>query len=137
MVKDYGNDTKKLYELINNITGSITQNPMPPGKSDSDLAEHFSRYFISKIDKIRDLFTDVPSYNPDVNESIPQFANFEVLTEPQIEKLVASLKTKSCELNPIPTKLLKMMLPLCLPLLTKIINFSLTRVNFANNGRLP
>ena len=104
---------------------------MPPGKSVSDLAEHFSQYFISKIDKIRDLFTDVPSYKPDVNESIPQFAKFEVLTEPQIKKLVASLKkTKLCELDPIPTKLLKMMSLLCLPVLTKTINLSYDKGEF-------
>ena len=33
MVIDAGRDTKKLYKIINNITGTKEDNPMPPGDS--------------------------------------------------------------------------------------------------------
>ena len=42
------NDTKKLYNLVNNITGRVKENPMPPDKSVSSLAEEFADFFIKK-----------------------------------------------------------------------------------------
>ena len=75
MVIDAGRDTKKLYKIINNITGTKEDNPMPPGDSDMEIAQSFAEYFVEKIDKIRDKFEYVPPYSPPV-EDIPKFSKF-------------------------------------------------------------
>ena len=59
-----GSDMKKLYNLVNNITGRVKINPMPPGKSDKLLADEFADYFLSKINKIRDDLASCPTYLP-------------------------------------------------------------------------
>ena len=64
MVIDAGRDTKKLYKIINNITGTKEDNPMPLGDSDTEIAQGFVEYFVEKIDKIRDKFECVPPYSP-------------------------------------------------------------------------
>ena len=64
MVIDAGRDTKKLYKIINNITGTKEDNPMPLGDSDMEIAQSFVEYFMEKIDKIRDKFECVPPYSP-------------------------------------------------------------------------
>ena len=46
-------DTKKLYNLKNNLTNSKTDNPMPDAESEA-LANTFADYFMEKISKIRD-----------------------------------------------------------------------------------
>ena len=38
---------KKLYRLVSEITGTKSENPMPPGKGDNILAEEFAEYFMN------------------------------------------------------------------------------------------
>ena len=39
------------------MTSRKTLNPMPPNKTDEELPNEFSNYFLHKIDKIRSKFT--------------------------------------------------------------------------------
>ena len=55
---------KKLYKLVNNITGTNTANPMPPSKSDEVLAEEFADCFLNKIKTIRDTLDGYENYQP-------------------------------------------------------------------------
>ena len=45
------------------------------------------------------------------------------------------MQTKSCGLDPMPTRLLKLMLPSILPYLTKLVNISLTQGIFAEEWK--
>ena len=69
MVIDASRDTKKLYKIINNITGTKEDNPMTPGDSDMEITQGFAEYFVEKIDKIRDKFECVPLYSPQLKMS--------------------------------------------------------------------
>jgi len=53
-------------------------------------------------------------------------SSFQMVTEQDVEKLVRKSKTTSCQLDPISTKLVKEHLETLLPMLTHIINCSLT-----------
>ena len=110
---------KKLYKLVNSLTGKKDLNPMPEAKSDTSLAEGFADYFITKIDKIRENFTGTEQYQAILDESIPEFTSFSVLSESEVEKLVTSMQTKSCELDPIPTALFKQLMPIIKPCVTQ------------------
>ena len=46
-------NTKKLYSLVSYLTRSEIENPMPPGKTDGELAEEFAEYFMQKIKTMR------------------------------------------------------------------------------------
>ena len=61
-ILDCKGNAKELFLLVNKLTGSIAQNPLPPNKTDEELAEDFARYFLSKIEKIRETFTNTPPY---------------------------------------------------------------------------
>ena len=54
---------------------------------------------------------------------------FETVTESYVERLVASAPVKSCELDQIPTWLLKQCSHKLVPLITTTINASLTTSN--------
>ena len=58
------------------------------------------------------------------------------MTESEILKVINSLKTKSCELDTIPTDILKKMLPSIVPLITKIANLSLTKGEFCRSWKI-
>ena len=118
-------NTKKLYEAFNSMTGKTVDNPMPEGKSDEELANECAEYFISKIDNIRDSLKDVPLYVPSENKKFPKLEELSEITELDVKNIINTLATKSCELDIIPTKLLKKVLDHLLPTITKIINMSL------------
>ena len=42
-------DSKQLYKLFNNLTGSTKENPLQPRTDDKQLADEFVNYFTDKI----------------------------------------------------------------------------------------
>ena len=126
---DSKGDDKKLYKLMAHLSGARTDNPLPPHNSDKSLANHFADYFIKEIDKIRDNFSQAPVFIPETTD-IPTFRKFDPLTTEQVTNLISSMQTKSCELDPIPTHILKQVLPTLIPLITHIVNASLTNACF-------
>ena len=97
---------------------------MLPGKTDEELANEFADFCLTKIDKVRNQFSNTEAYNSEQSD-IPLFRKFSPMTEAEVKKVINSMQSKSCELDPIPTKLLKLLMAKCLPHITKIINVSL------------
>ena len=75
------NDTKQLFNLINNITMSKAANPMPEGKMDAQLAEKFDSFFLDKIENIRVQFQDIDEYIQEVNTSVPMLWHLLPMTD--------------------------------------------------------
>ena len=123
--KDCTKDSRKLHMPLSTILLlSTTEQEWPEHTNSEELAESFASYFQGKIEKIRDLLKDKPKYNPEPID-IPELKRFAPLTESQVSKVITSLKSKSCELDAIPTVILKKMLPKVITLITKIVNLSL------------
>ena len=123
-------DIKQLFHLINNITMSKASNPMPEGKTDAQLAGEFASFFLSKIKKIRLQFKITDEYIPEVNASVPRLHELQPLIDEEIEKEICSMNNKTCELNAIPTYLIKDVLPAVLKTITQIVNMLLTTGTF-------
>ena len=98
---------------------------MLPSKSDEELANSFVTYFEDKILTIRKQFQGVPQYQCEPTEA-PRLQKFSPMTEDQVALIVKNMKTKSRELDAIPTHILKDMLPVVLPAVTRIVNLSLS-----------
>ena len=90
---------------------------------------------LKKIQKIRDQFTNIEEFQPQIND-IPQLRCFAPLTMEEVQKEIMSMKNKSCKLNIISTELLKEMLPSCIEIITHIVNISLTKGLFANDWKI-
>ena len=128
-------DSKKIHKLVNNLTTKQQPQQWPPHKSEEDLAEDFAQFFLDKITKIREALRDKPGYVPTSNDP-PKLQRFAPLKEEDICKVVMSLRTKSCELDPIPTTTFKKLLPAILPLITKIVNLSLSEGQFIRSWKM-
>ena len=72
---DFKGDNKKLNKLMAHLSGARTDNPLPPHNSDESLANQFADYFITKIDIIRDNFSQTPVFIPEETD-IPTFQKF-------------------------------------------------------------
>ena len=128
-IKKAKGDTRSLYSVLNNMTENKKENPMPPDVDEETLCEEFADYFLSKIENIRQLFRDVEPNDPPQTE-VPLLRRFSCLTVSEVRDVVMSMKTKTCELDPMPTHLIKEKLSLFLPAITKIVNLSLDRGEF-------
>lgn len=61
----------------------------------------------------------------------PKLSSFDSITQDELSKVIMAASSSTCELDPIPTWLLKLCLPDILPSLTEIVNLSL------QNGYVP
>ena len=47
-IEEHGSDTKKLFKLVNHLTGCKPKNPLPARTTDKELADEFANFFIQK-----------------------------------------------------------------------------------------
>ena len=94
--------------------------------SDFENANNFSEFFTDKINKIRSCLDSVKPPAPDFcTFSGITLSTFDPCNEDEIKKIILDSLTKHCDLDPIPTALLKNSLPELLPYITYVINDSL------------
>ena len=55
---------------------------------------------------------------------------FAPMSEKEVKEIIMAMKTKFCKLDALPTSLLKRMIDVCLPFITKIVNLSLEMGKF-------
>ena len=135
LVKECKEDTKKLHQLLGNLRGKITKNPMPTGENNQVLADKFADFFIDKILNIRNQLDNEDLFSPD-SQNVETMKSFRLLSEEEVELIIRGLSSKSCELDVIPTSLLKDILPSVLPIITRLINTSLKDGAFVETWKL-
>ena len=123
-VADCKGDTKKLYNLVYRLMGKEKSSPLPDHTDEESLANDFANYFMSKIEKIREELEGYILYKPQ-GRNVREFSNFRLFSDEEVRTIIMGMKTKSCEMDPIPTELLKKCIVEVLPTITKIINISL------------
>ena len=117
---------KELYNISNSLFGKVTSSPLPEG-NEIDICDNFIIFFNEKIRKIRD-FLDRQSTCEiifDEFNGIP-FNEFQLVTNDYVKNIILKCSTKSCDLDPIPTSLLKQCIDFLIPYITDIFNISLS-----------
>ena len=128
-----GRDQKSLFKVTNTLLGKANVAALPSDRPSDKIAQDFSDFFVGKVDDIRvGIASGETQYvHSNINtDDISDFNNdclleFTPASEKEIEKIIKSAPNKSCELDPLPTWLLKLCLDELLPIVTKIINTSL------------
>ena len=111
--------------------------PLPTSKDNSALAEKFSVFFNDKIAKIMtqleasSVADSMYTENDYITTARHNF--FLPVTEEDARRIIMKSLAKACELDPIPTKLLKDNLDILLPTLTSIMCKSLSTGEFSDN----
>ena len=116
---------KELFTTVNYLFGKKVSSPLP-NVSDTENASQFSKFFIDKIDTIRLNLDNTPCSLPDFTTFTDcQLISFDLTNETEIKKLILDSPTKHCDLDPLPTNLLKQCISDLLPAIVSIINESL------------
>ena len=121
-----------------NMAGKCSINPLPDSDSDKELENNFADFFINKNKVIKDQLNEYPKYYPNVNSKpIPTMLNkFEPMSAEDSTLIIKSMVSKSCELDVVPTTLLKDILPHIIDILVKIINATLEQGVFAEKWKV-
>ena len=117
-------DTKMLHKITDKLLVNQHIQLLPTDDDDTHLANVFSNYFANKIDNIRQNFSLPINLEQDTPPDI-RFDHFRPLSVEELRKVINCYTNKSCELDSIPTWLVKLCLDDLLPLLTAVINTSL------------
>ena len=87
-IKECRHNTKKLYNLVNNITGRVKPNPMPPWKTNLELADDFAGFFL----EIREDLAGCATYSPTPIEVSP-LSQFQHMSVDEVTKIIRKLHT--------------------------------------------
>ena len=134
-----GADQRKLFSAANKLLGMKKDELFAEHLDKTVVANDIGRYFVRKVESIRSEIEAkpisqserdlVPPDKPVVNKNA-KLRSFRKLSEQEIYDLIQKSAKKSCALDPLPTTLVCDSLEVLLPVITKLVNASLTTAHF-------
>ncbi len=131
-ISEPSNCQKALFKCMDELFHRSRSSALPDIDDSAELAEMMASFFENKVRKICDeleaaklLVDDGPVVNTKQLQ-ITKLAAFPPIAAEKLRKIIIDAPTKSCQLDPLPTALMKECIDLLLPTLLKIINTSLT-----------
>ena len=120
-------NSKTLFNVANELLGAKQTKPLPDDCPRAQLPQIFSDFFSDKIKHIRtdldNTETSPPSFN--IYEGVP-FLKFQPVSVKDIHDIVIAAPSKTCVLDPLPTDLVKGHIDILAPIITDIVNLSLS-----------
>ena len=121
--------SKTLFKLTNSLMGKNGETILPTHSRDKTLADQFLSFFHNKIDNIRTglcAMVDEPLVEiPDQSFNGVPLNCFSSVTLQKIRHIILKAPSKSCELDPLPSWLLKECVDELSPIVTSIVDASL------------
>ena len=117
---------KKVNDLLNKNVKVL-----PLHSSARELSEDFAGYFQNKVTSIHEAFAD--SSDTSFEQSSAKscsLSDFDCLNENDVRAAIVKAPAKSCALDPVPTWFLKQNIDTFVPIVTHIINKSLSTGTF-------
>ena len=135
MVSNKNATSKQLWKWINHILHRLPAPSLPTHTSVKSLCNSSSSHLKGKISLKHSTFTvhtlDIANGDPPQLNS--QLASFEPATTAEVRNIILSSPSKSCDLDPLSTTLLKACLDILIRPITYIINPSLRYVLFPDD----
>ena len=120
-ISEHSGRPRKLWKAFSSIMGLDRVTSTSIG---SPSAQDLLEYFVQKIETIRKATGGTPATTK-LSPSVNIFSIFEIFSTEDVRKLIMSTKSKPCSLDPIPTEILKELLPELLPFITDMCNKSM------------
>ena len=129
-------DSKTLWSTVKELLHKKVSSSLPDSPKE-ELADKFLNFFVDKINNLRSNIQNSSQVNTSTDEDLPAsqpplFSNFKPTDVDEVTALIMQSEDKQCDLDPFPTCLLKKCLSVLAPIITKIINLSLTSGQFPN-----
>ena len=133
LLEEAGRDRKKLSSATNKILGCSEKQSYPKAESQQQLTNEFMRFFTDKVHQIRVELQGDASNPSEFSQPCnpPPLGCFSPTDHDEIVKIITGMSNKQCQLDPIPTHVLKKHCTILSPVITKIVNSSL------HTGQVP
>ena len=124
-------NNKATFSIINYLLSSTKSSVLPSNKNDVLTAENFADFFQNKVKRIHNDLAKLnllnsPSRPDSCISTAPKFCNFKTISSADLKNMILSMSSSSCILDPLPTWLLKQVIDLLMPIITFIVNQSIS-----------
>ena len=122
------NSQKALFTICKHLLDVSKSTVLPENTSPVVLATKFNNYFIEKIEKIRNNFSEEPiGFSKDGSDTYigPIWSEFSLVSPEGLRKIMLSKPIKCSPEDSLPGFLFKQCIDELLPALTKLVNISL------------
>ena len=124
---------------MNSLCNEPSDNLLPPYSCSQQLANNFREFFCFKIELIKEdigqeSVCELPTY--DISCPSAKLERFSLVSDEEILSIIMSASSASCQLDPIPTWLVKQCAKELAPILAKMTNSSLTSGVIPENWKL-
>ena len=123
---DLASSSKELHQIVNTHSNRHPPRILPTIYPSADLPSIFIKHITNKVEKLRANITSEHVASTLVTgTTAATFSTFEKVSQLTVKECILISAPKSCELDPIPSKLLIECLDSILPSLTDLFNSSL------------
>ena len=117
---------KELHQIVNTLSNRHPPKILPTIYPSSDLPSIFIKHFTNKVEKIRaNIASEHVTSTLVTGTTAVTFSSFEKVSQLTVKECIHNSAPKSCELDPIPSKLIIECLDYFLHSLTDLFNSSL------------
>ena len=118
--------SKELHQIVNTLSNRHPPKILPTVYPSADLPSIFIKHFTNKVEKLRaNIASEHVTSTLVTGTTAATFSSFEKVSQLTVKECILNSAPKSCELDPIPSKLLIECLDSILPYLTDLFNSSL------------
>ena len=120
---------RELWKSVNQLLHRSSAPTLPSSDSLKNLSQSFATFFSDKIHKLHTaLLSNRACVSPHLPPPVtpPNFSSLNPINVDEVSKLLSQSPDTNCDLDPIPTSLLKQCSSVLLPTITQIINLSLS-----------
>ena len=118
--------SKELHQIVNTLSNRHPPKILPTIYPSADLPSIFIKHFTNKVEKLRaNIASEHVTSTLVTGTTAATFSSFEKVSQLTVKECILNSAPKSCELDPIPSKLLIECLDAILPSLTDLFNSSL------------
>ena len=129
IMKNNAGNQQKLFKSMDKAIHRSAKQTLPEHTSAKVLANDFSHFSQDKVKKISDYFEtisdDTFKYDTHNTCDFPALKLFKPLTDDEVGRILSKSASKSCELDPLPTSLLKRCIDQLCPIITSIVKKAL------------
>ena len=144
-IKDNGTDQRKLFCAAKKLLGTSDVLNFPVHLDKTVLANDVGKFFVRKVEHIRQDTDSICLSSADRNLVLPDgealditnevLRSFGNLSERNVCELIKASAKKSCVLDPFPTNVVCDSLDVLLPVITNMVNASLSTGHFPDNWK--
>jgi hypothetical protein len=137
VISNHRNQPRKLWSALSSLLSRDIPPSLPSSLSSSTLATSFLQFFEDKISKLCSAFTPntLSHTSPHLNPTSPPplLCNLSSASPDEVKHAILASSDSTCNLDEIPTKLLKSCIDSLLTPITTLVNLSLAEGSFPSH----